>query len=347
MRIGPAKLAANEVYFIAEAGVNHNGDLDVAEALIDAAADAGADAVKFQTFTAERLVTASARTVDYQRESAGVETQREMLEQYELDRADHERLIAYADDREITLLSSPFDEQSASLLADLGLPAIKIGSGELTNTPLLAHVAELGRPMIVSTGMSTMAEVHTAREAIRDVAPELPVAFMHCTSEYPAPMSAVNLRAMERMNAELPEPVGYSDHTTAVETPAMAVAAGARLLEKHFTLDRSLPGPDHEASLEPGELASAVDLAHEAAVARGSPEKQPTEGELENRSAIRKSLHAASAVEAGQPLTAETLAIVRPADGLAPAEFQRVLGTRVTKSLQSGDPITETVLEPE
>jgi N-acetylneuraminate synthase/N,N'-diacetyllegionaminate synthase len=347
MEIGSTTVDDDTVYFIAEAGVNHNGDLGIAERLVDAAADAGADAVKFQTFTADRLVTPSAQTVDYQEETTGEETQLEMLEQYELDETAHERLVDYCDERDITFLSTPFDRESATLLDDLGLPAIKIGSGELDNLPLLEYVAELGRPMIVSTGMGTLSEVRTAYDAIRSGDEQLPLVLLHCTSVYPARMDEVNLRAMQTLDDEFPVPIGYSDHTTAVETPGFAVAAGATFVEKHFTLDRTLPGPDHEASLEPDELADAVSIAIEAARAKGSADKEPAERELENRSVIRKSLHAATAVDAGDELTEENVGIVRPADGLPPADRQRVLGTKVTKPLRPGEAITENVLSEE
>ena len=328
-------------YFIAEAGVNHNGDLGTAEELVDAAAGAGADAVKFQTFSADRLVTREASKADYQTETTGGGSQYEMLKRYELDRTAHERLIDRCAERGVTFLSTPFDPESADMLADLGLPAIKVGSGELDNHPLLEHIAGLGLPMVVSTGMGTMAEVHAARDAIRDVDPDADVVFLHCTSAYPCELGDVNLRAMGTMGAELDEPVGYSDHTTLPETPSFAVAAGACVVEKHFTLDRSMEGPDHEASLEPDELARAVELARAAASARGSPEKWPTAVERENLPTVRKSLHAATDLPAGTTIEARHLAIVRPVEGLSPRHRDAVVGARTTRDLAAGDPITE------
>lgn len=334
-------------YVIAEAGVNHNGDLSMAADLVDAAAEAGADAVKFQTFSADRLVTRDAAKADYQTQTTDEGTQYEMLERYELDRAAHERLIERCTERGITFLSTPFDPASATMLADLGLPAIKVGSGELDNHPLLEHIAGLGLPMVVSTGMGTMAEVHAARETILSTDPDAEVAFLHCTSAYPCSLEEVNLRAMGTMIDELPEPVGYSDHTTLSETPGFAVAAGACVVEKHFTLDKALPGPDHAASLEPTELSRAIDLVEAAWRARGSPEKAPTTTERANRSTIRKALHAAADLPEGTRLTEEDVDIVRPAEGLSPRHYGAVLGATTTRDLRRGEAISAADLDVE
>jgi len=332
------------VYVIAEAGVNHNGDMDLARELVDAAVAAGADAVKFQTFRADRLVTPDAAQADYQTEQTETESQYEMLERYELSRAAHEDLQSYCQEQGITFLSTPFDPESADLLDDLGVPIIKLGSGELDNHPLLKHVAGLGRPIVLSTGMGTLEEVRRAREVIRAANPDVDLAVLHCTSCYPAAVEDVNLRAMGTLADELDTPVGYSDHTTAVETPAMAVAAGADIVEKHFTVDRSLPGPDHEASLEPDELDRAVTLARTAATARGSAVKEPTDAELENRAHIRKSLHAARDIPAGTPLAADDVRVLRPTDGLAPPHYDDVLGVELARDLEAGEPITPDTL---
>jgi N-acetylneuraminate synthase/N,N'-diacetyllegionaminate synthase len=327
-------------YFIAEAGVNHNGDLSRAEELVEAAAEAGADAVKFQTFSADRLVSKGAAKAEYQTETTGEGSQYDLLDQYELDEDAHRRLVETCADYDITFLSTPFDPQSASMLAEFGVPAIKLGSGELDNHPLIEHVAELGVPMIVSTGMATMEEVHAARETIRSVAPDLDLAFLHCTSSYPCCVDDVNLRAMETMDAELPEQVGYSDHTMLIETPAFAVVTGATILEKHFTLDRSLPGPDHEASLEPDELAAAVELSETAWRARGSAEKRPTDAERDTLVSSRKSLHAATDLPAGTTLGPDHLRILRPSEGLSPRWFDAVVGTKTTRDVAADDPIS-------
>jgi N-acetylneuraminate synthase/N,N'-diacetyllegionaminate synthase len=332
-------------YFIAEAGVNHNGDMDLAEDLIDAAASAGAAAVKFQTFSADRLVTQNAPQADYQEEHTDEENQREMLERYELSRADHRRLITYCENEDITFLSTPFDPDSASFLAECDVSAIKLGSGELDNHPLLNHVAGLDRPLVVSTGMGTMDEVTTAYDVINSTENPPDVAFLHCTSAYPAAIDDVNLRAMQSMAKELPVPIGYSDHTTEPETPAFAVAAGATILEKHFTMDRSLPGPDHEASLEPDELDRAVDLANMAWRALGSPEKRPTESESRNIETIRKGIYAAKEIATGEEISEDDLRVLRPATGLSPKHMDRVVGSRATTQIKEGTPVNRSDIE--
>ena len=336
MPIGPD----NDPYFIAEAGVNHNGNLDLAEELIDVAASAGADAVKFQTFSAERLVTEHAETADYQKEQTDFETQQEMLQQYELGRGDHVQLMQYSNEQDITFLSTPFDSESADLLNELDLPAIKIGSGDLDNHPLLEHVAAFEKPMIVSTGMGTMEEIHEAYDVITSVDSGAEIVFLHCTSAYPCAISDVHLRAMQTIDDELPTPVGYSDHTTLPETPALAVAAGACAVEKHFTIDRSLSGPDHNASLEPDKLQQAISLVETAAEALGGDEKTPTATENELRNKSRKGLHAATDIPAGTQITEEHIEILRPATGLSPRQYNVVAGARAATDIASGDPIT-------
>lgn len=328
-------------FFIAEAGVNHNGSVSTAKELIDVAANAGVDAVKFQTFSADRLVSKDASTAEYQAENTGEADQYEMLKRYELDRSAHESLIEYCSDKDVIFLSTPFDSESANMLEALGVSAMKIGSGELDNHPLLEHIANIGLPTIISTGMGTMQEIHDAYDAIRSTNPGLDIAFLHCTSAYPTNIEDVNLRAMNTMQSELPTPVGLSDHTTLPETPALATAAGASILEKHFTLDATLPGPDHEASLEPTQLRQAVEKVKIASQARGKPEKQPVESELPNRTAARKSLHAAIDLEAGTELTASHIKIIRPASGLSPSKYKSVLGTKLKSNLKKDEPIEE------
>lgn len=344
MELDGITLGVDDAYFIAEAGVNHNGSIETAEKLIDVAANSGADAVKFQTFSADRLVTENATKAEYQAETTGEGSQYEMLKRYELDPSAHERLMAYCYEEDITFLSTPFDPDSADMLADLGVSAIKIGSGDLDNHPLLEHVAGLGLPLIVSTGMATMDEVAAASDIIHSANHDAAVTFLHCTSEYPCSVADVNLRAMESMREKLELPVGYSDHTTLPETPALAVAAGAVLVEKHFTLDSTLPGPDHAASLEPAELSQAVNLVRAAHQSRGSPVKEPTDAELENRSVARKSLHAATDIQSGTTLSESHITILRPGDGLSPALYDSVLETQVTEDIPKGKPILETAL---
>lgn len=340
MHIAKTPVTADGVYVIAEAGVNHNGDLDTARDLVDAAADAGADAVKFQTFSADRLVTRDSPKAEYQERTTDGDSQYEMLRALELSAAEHRELRRHCEARGITFLSSVFDPESANLLDDLDVAAIKIGSGELTNQPLLEHVAGLGRPLVVSTGMATMAEVDAAVATIRGVDADVPFALLHCTSVYPADVADVNLRAMQRMAERFDVPVGYSDHTTAVETPAFATAAGALVLEKHFTLDATMDGPDHAASLEPEALERTVSLARRAAVARGSPEKRPVPAEEDTRYTSRKSLHATANVRAGQTFTADSVGVLRPAEGLPPSAFRDVIGREAAVDLEEGAAIT-------
>jgi len=341
MKIDDTPVREGHVYFIAEAGVNHNGDLRMAEQLIDVAAEAGANAVKFQTFSAERLVTKDAQTAEYQEETTDEDSQYEMLRRYELDRADHERLMNYCSEKDITFLSTPFDPESATMLADLGVPAIKVGSGELDNHPFLRHISGLDLPMIVSTGMGTMKEVNDAYQAIKAANSDTEMVFLHCTSSYPAAVEDVNLRAMQTMAEELPVPVGYSDHTTRPETPALAVAAGACVVEKHFTLDSLLPGPDHGSSLEPAELERCVELVETATKVLGDREKRPVDAEMETRTVSRKSLHAARDIEPGTTLSEADLKIVRPAEGLSPRKYNLALGKDSVNELSEDDPITE------
>ncbi|MDF9745849.1 N-acetylneuraminate synthase [Natrinema salsiterrestre] len=341
MKIDGTCIGSNhDPFFIAEAGVNHNGSLDRAKKLIDVAADAGADAVKFQTFSADRLVTPDASTARYQESATGETDQHEMLKQYEIDRAKHRKLFDYCSEQDITFLSTPFDPESADMLADLGVSAFKIGSGELDNHPLLTHIAEYGLPMVVSTGMGTMSEVRKAHNAVRSVSSDIDISFLHCTSAYPTPITDVNLRAMETMSEEFPLPVGFSDHTTMPETTALAVAAGACIVEKHFTVDSTLPGPDHEASLEPDELCRAVALVKQASAARGGPTKEPTANELENLEQIRKGLYAATDIPADTRITKAHIDIMRPAVGLSPQQYDSVLGRRTTDVIDAGDPLT-------
>jgi N-acetylneuraminate synthase/N,N'-diacetyllegionaminate synthase len=342
MEIDGTQLNEGRVYVIAEAGVNHDGDPNIAKKLIEVAANAGADAVKFQTFDADRLVTGDGEKAEYAIETTDEnESQRDMLRRYELSDEDHYSLKEHCERHGITFLSTPFDSESADLLDDLDTSAIKLGSGELTNKPLLEHIAGFGRPMIVSTGMATMAEIRDARGWIEAVNAGADVAFLHCTSEYPTAMEDVNLRAMATMIEKLPEPIGYSDHTMAVETPGLAVAAGARIVEKHFTLDSTRPGPDHEASLEPDELQRCVEVAREAAITRGSAMKKPTLTERQNRHPLRKSLHAKTAIPERSTFTDENVSIKRPADGLPPSDLNATLGKIAARDLTAGDPITE------
>ncbi len=344
-------------FIIAEAGVNHNGDMAMARRLVDAAAHAGADAVKFQSFRAGALASGSAPKADYQTRTTGAgEGQLEMLGRLELSVADHEMLIAHAAARGIAFMSSPFDAPSLELLTGrFGLETIKCASGELTNAPFLLAIARAARRVIVSTGMSDLAEVEEALGVLAygftAPADALPggeafaeayasdagqralrerVTLLHCTTEYPAPPAEVNLRAMEALSA-FGVPVGYSDHTRGIHISLAAVARGARMIEKHFTLDRALPGPDHAASLAPHELTELVSQIREVEQALGDGIKRPTASEWRNRDVARKSLVAAEAIEAGEPFTARNLTCKRPGSGASPSRYWELLGTPATR----------------
>ncbi len=318
--------AGESCFIIAEAGVNHNGDLDLARRLIDRAVAAGADAIKFQTFRAERLVTRDAAKAAYQRETANTgESQFEMLRRLELDAYAHRVLMEHSRQAGILFLSSPFDVASADLLEELAVPAFKIPSGQITNLPYLVHIARKRKPMIVSTGMSSLGEVEAAVRTIQS-AGNSTLALLQCTSNYPADPDDVNLRAMQTMAAAFGLPVGYSDHTLGIAVPLAAVALGACIVEKHLTLDRTLPGPDQRASLEPDELAAMVQGIRTVEAALGDGCKIPSAGEMETAAAARTSLVAARDIPAGTRLTAEMIACKRPGTGLPPALVDYLTG---------------------
>jgi N,N'-diacetyllegionaminate synthase len=327
-------------FVIAEAGVNHNGDLDLARELVRAAASAGADAVKFQTFSAERLVTASAPKAAYQVERTDpTETQQAMLRHLELGIADHRALMKECASQGILFLSSAFDEESADLLEDLGVVAYKIPSGEITNLPYLRHLASKGRCLIVSTGMSDLDEVKACVEAIRETA-EVPIVLLHCVSLYPAPAAGTNLRAMDTMRAAFGFPVGYSDHTEGIAVALAAVAMGADMIEKHLTTDRTLPGPDHAASLEPSELGALITGIREVESARGDGVKRPLPAEAATAAVARKSIVAASDIPAGAVVRQDMLVLKRPGTGLPPSEMSKVVGRRARVAIPAGTLIT-------
>jgi N,N'-diacetyllegionaminate synthase len=324
-------------FVIAEAGVNHNGKLEKALALVDAAARSGADAVKFQTFSATRLASATAPKARYQIASTSeYETQREMLARLELDEAAHRSLMERAAKRNILFLSSPFDEQSADLLEQLGVVAFKVPSGELTNHALLAHVARKGRPLIVSTGMADLAEVCDAVSVIRRAAP-VKFALLHCVSVYPADASDANLRAMATMSAACDVPIGWSDHMQGIDIALAAVALGATVVEKHITLDRTLPGPDHAASLEPDEFRSMVRSIRLVSAARGDGTKRQTVAEAEIAAVARKSLVAARDLTAGHTIAADDLQARRPGTGLSPSLLPELIGRELRVALRDGE----------
>jgi N,N'-diacetyllegionaminate synthase len=323
----------SHVFVIAEAGVNHNGSLNLALQLIDAAKASGADAVKFQTFRAAQLATRSAHKALYQeRSTANSESQFEMLQRLQLDAEAHRCLIRHCRTVGIQFLSSPFDTQSADLLATLNVPLYKVPSGEITNLPFLQYLARKGKPLILSTGMSTLAEVEEAVQVLQ-AAGVTELTLLHCVTEYPAPYDEVNLRAIQTLKSAFGLPVGYSDHTSGIEIAIAAVALGAEVIEKHFTLDRSLPGPDHSASLEPGELRHMVTAIRHVEAALGTGVKAPGACELPNISVARKSVVAARALPMGHQLATGDLEIKRPGSGLAPKLLPTLIGRTLRTSV--------------
>ena len=318
----------NRTLIIAEAGVNHNGDLALARKLIDVAAEAGADLVKFQTFSADRQVTRTAAKADYQtRTTDGNESQHEMLRRLELSVEMHKELIAHCAKRNIGFFSTGFDIESVDLLVSLGQDRFKIPSGEITNLPYLRHIGRIGKPVILSTGMAEMGEIRAAIEALEEAGtPRAIVTVLHCTTEYPAPMAEINLRAMLSIQKEFGVEIGYSDHTRGIEVAIAAVALGASIIEKHFTLDRNMPGPDHKASLEPEELKAMVTAIRNIEIALGDGIKRLTPSEARNKSVARKSLVASQSIKAGEVFSAQNAAIKRPGTGISPMRWDEVLG---------------------
>lgn len=318
---------------IAEAGVNHNGDLDLAKRLIDVAAEAGADIVKFQTFNADCLVTRTAEKADYQiRAESNKESQHEMLRRLQLTPEMHKELIAHCAARKIDFFSTGFDIESINLLVGLGQNRLKVPSGEITNLPYLRHIGQFGKAVILSTGMATLDEIGAAIKVLEQAGtPRTSITVLHCTTEYPAPMPEVNLRAMQSIRAALGVAVGYSDHTLGVEVAVAAVALGAMIIEKHFTLDRNLSGPDHKASLEPEELKSMVSSIRNIEVALGDGIKRPSLSEAKNMPIARKSLVAACAIHAGEVFSETNLTVKRPGTGLSPMCWDDVLGRKASR----------------
>jgi N-acetylneuraminate synthase len=349
----------NRTLFIAEAGVNHNGSLDLALQLVDAAADAGADIVKFQTFKAQHLVTVQARKARYQATNTGDDSgQIEMLCKLELGPAEHRLILERCIQRGIRFMSTAFDSESLDFLATLDMPAVKIPSGDITHAPMLMQAARVGLPLIVSSGMCTLSDIEAAlgviafaltRDGSPDSCDELEdarnspegqaallqrVTLMHCVTEYPAPVGSVNLRAMDTMMQAFGLPVGYSDHTVGTAVSLAAVARGATVIEKHFTLDRALPGPDHAASLEPGELRALVADIRIVEEALGSSRKAPAAVEIGNREVARRSIVAARSIAEGEVLTMDALAFKRPGTGLSPTDVWDLLGRPAGRDYQ-------------
>jgi N-acetylneuraminate synthase len=324
------------IRIIAEAGVNHNGDMELAKKLIDAAREAGADYVKFQTFIASKLVSADAPKAEYQ--SAGDKTgsgkQLEMLQKLELNREQHLELIEHCKKKNIKFLSTAFDLESIDLLIELGITLFKIPSGEITNLPYLKKIGSQKKEVILSTGMCVMEEISDAMEVLVQAGTDLEkITVLHCTTDYPAKLQDVNLKAMVHIHEKLKVNIGYSDHTRGIEVPIAAAALGAQVIEKHFTLDRTLPGPDHKASLEPGELKEMIAAIRNIEIALGSEIKEPTAAELQNRIVARKSVHLATDLPAGHVLTENDLVMKRPGNGISPMLMENLIGKKTRMDL--------------
>ena len=329
----------NDVIVIAEAGVNHNGSITLAKQLIDAAVSAGAQIVKFQTFKAASLTTREAECAEYQTKNSGVaKSQQEMLKKLELPNAAYLKLKNYCANKPIEFLSTPFDDESARFLVnDVGIKRIKIASGELTNLPFIEYVSKFHKPVILSTGMSTLEEVKDAVDILRRQLSKKQITLLHCTTSYPCDFSEVNLHAMETLKKTFGVQVGYSDHTPGIEVAVAAAALGATVIEKHITLDRSLPGPDHKASIEPDELRMLVRSVKNVSQALGSKEKKPTTSELKMRMVARKSLVLAQPLSSGTVLKREHLTAKRPGSGVSPAELKKLLGLKLVVDKDSDD----------
>lgn len=327
------------ILIIAEAGVNHNGDLALAKQLIDVAADAGADLVKFQTFIANRLATRQAKKSDYQSAiTDNTETQHQMLSRLELSESMHHELIAYCAMRNIRFFSTGFDIESVNFLMSLGINHFKIPSGEITNLPYLRHIGKFSKPVIMSTGMSIMGDVEAAINVLEQAGTARSlITVLHCTSEYPAPMAEVNLRAMQSMQAAFGVSVGYSDHTAGIEVAIAAAALGATVIEKHFTLDRNLPGPDHKASLDPNELKAMVSAIRNIEIALGDGAKRLTPSESRNKPVARKSLVASKAIHVGEILSAENIITKRPGTGISPMRWDEVIGRKAVRDFAADE----------
>jgi len=329
----------SKIIIIAEAGVNHNGSMDLARQLIEAAALAGADFVKFQTFKADSLVSKSAKKAEYQQKNLndGDDSQYEMLKKLELSETMHHELIAHCNKSGIKFLSTGFDIESIDFLNKLNIPFFKIPSGEITNKPYLQHIAGKGKPVVMSTGMANLEEIKAALEVlVENGVDKNEITVLHCNTEYPTPMQDVNLKAMWQIRDVLGVKVGYSDHTSGIEVAIAAVALGATVIEKHFTLDRNLPGPDHKASLEPNELKALVNAIRNIELAiSGSGIKEPSESEKPNIIVARKSIHLSKTIFTGTKLNEEHLIMKRPGSGISPMEIEKVIGKTVNQTLEA------------
>lgn len=323
------------IFIIAEAGDNHNGNLENALKLVDKAAEAGADCVKFQTFVTEEVISRHAKMAGYQKQNTGIEeSQFDMVKKLELSFEDFRQIQAYCRTKGILFLSTPFDLPSIAFLNDIGVPFFKIPSGEITNYPYLAAIGRTHKDVVLSTGMCTVEEIREAIAVLEENGAGR-MTLLHCNTEYPTPYEDVNLNAMETMRAVFGKEVGYSDHTLGIEVPVAAAALGAVIIEKHFTLDKDMEGPDHKASLEPEELAAMIKAVRNIETALGSSEKKPSPSELKNLAAARKSIVARRNIRQGELLTEENLAVKRPGAGISPMRYPDVLGTRAVRDFKA------------
>jgi N,N'-diacetyllegionaminate synthase len=327
------------VFIIAEAGVNHNGSIDLARKLIDVAVDSGVDAVKFQTFKAENLVVKDTQKANYQKQTTdSIESQFDMIKKLELDVETHKELIAYCQEKDIIFLSTPFDHESINLLNDLGLQILKIPSGEITNLPYLRHIGSLGKKVVLSTGMSNLKEVGDALNILINAGTSKDnITVLHANTMYPTPMEDVNLNAMLTIQKEFGVDVGYSDHTLGIEVDIAAVAMGASCIEKHFTLDKTMEGPDHKASLDPEELKAMVGAIRNIEQALGSSEKKPSPSEVVNIDIIRKSIVASQPIKKGDIFSNKNITVKRPGIGLSPMTWDEIMLKVATKDYQMDD----------
>lgn len=328
-----------KIFIIAEAGVNHNGSLELAKRLVDVAADSGADAVKFQTFKADKLVSKAAQKAGYQKQTtSAAESQYDMIKRLELDENAHREIISYCDDKKIMFLSTPFDHDSIDMLNDFGMPIFKIPSGEITNLPYLRHIGGLGKEVILSTGMADLGEIEDALGVLVQAGlTKERITVLHATTEYPCPVDEVNLLAMQTIRAAFGVKVGYSDHTQGIDVPIAAVAMGACVIEKHFTLDRTMEGPDHKASLEPQELKALVQSIRRISQALGDGIKRPSKSEVNNIAVARKSIVASRQIKIGETFNERNITIKRPGDGINPMRWDEVMGQVAQRSYEVDD----------
>ena len=323
----------SKVFIIAEAGVNHNGSIELAKKLIDVAVDAGANAVKFQTFKATNLVSKDAQKAEYQKQTTDkAESQFDMLKKLELDVDTHKELISYCKQKNIMFLSTPFDHDSIELLNDLGLEVFKIPSGEITNLPYLRHIGKLAKQVVLSTGMADIGEIEDALDVLIEAGTKKEnITVLHANTMYPTPMEDVNLKAMVTIGNTFDVAFGYSDHTLGIEVDIAAVAMGASCIEKHFTLDKTMQGPDHKASLEPDELKAMVQAIRNIELALGCSTKKPSKSETPNKAIVRKSIVAKEAIKKGEILSKENLAVKRPSNGISPMRWDEIVGSIALK----------------